>query len=142
MMKLSPHHPASFPPMWRGAILALLILTTIRGACVTTTNDPDQQTQSMRYYIGIGGNPQAKEQLLKVISSAKSEIVAVFNDLADTDVSTALIAKANAGLKVGVGGDQRKRNSAGFQALEAQRPGKFQTYFDATTQAKDRKSVV
>lgn len=116
-------------------VIALIPVLFVRSACVTTTNDPEQLTQSMRYYLGYGGNSQAKDQLLKVIQSAKTEIVAVFNDLADTDISSALIEKANAGLKVGVGGDKRNEGNAGFQALKAQRPGKFQTYFDATTAA-------
>lgn len=116
--------------------LALLVpVAFLRSACVTTTNEPEQRLQNMDYYLGIGGNPKAKEQLLKVIRSAKSEVVGVFNDLADTEISGALIEKANAGLKVAVAGDQRNESSAGFAQLKAQRPGKFQTYFDATTAA-------
>lgn len=118
-----------------------LSLSFLRGTCASTTNDPELSTQSVRYYIGIGGNAKAKEQLLKVIGSASREVVAVFSDLADTDVSAALIEKANAGLRVGVGGDQRSENSAGFQALRNQRPGKFQDYFAATASAAAEPNV-
>lgn len=108
----------------------------LRSACVTTTNDPDQLTQNMSYYIGLGSNPQAKAQLLKVISAAKTELVGVFNDISDTDVSAALIQKANAGLKVAIGGDQRNQNNAGFAALKALRSSnKFLDYFAATNAA-------
>lgn len=117
-------------------LAVLLPVFFVRSACVTTTNDPDQRTQNMKYYLGIGGNAQAKEQLLKVISGAKSEVVAVFNDLSDTDVSNALIAKANAGLKVGVGGDRRNKDNAGFKALSDLRSAnKFLDYFAATSAA-------
>lgn len=119
----------------KSALALLLPVLFVRGACVSTTNDPEQRTQNMNYYLGVGGNAKAKEQLLQVISSAQTEVVAVFSDLADTDVSAALIAKANAGLKVGVAGDLRNQGSAGFQQLIGQRPGKFQTYFAATTAA-------
>ncbi len=108
----------------------------MRSACVTTTNEPEARLQNMTYYIGLGGNPKAKEQLLKVINSAKLEIVGVFSDIGDTDISSALIAKANAGLKVAIGGDRRHENSAGFAALKNQRSGnKFLDYFSATTAA-------
>lgn len=115
-------------------LISTLPLIFVRSACVTTTNEPEQRLQNMNYYLGIGGNPKAKEQLLNVIKTAKSEVVAVFNDLADTEISGALIEKANAGLKVGVAGDQRNKGSAGFQQLLAQ-SGKFRTYFEATAAA-------
>ncbi|MBX3723858.1 MAG: hypothetical protein KF713_18575 [Turneriella sp.] len=119
----------------KASSVLILPIFMLRSACVSTTNDPEQRTQSMSYYLGIGGNSKAKEQLLAVINSAKTEIVGVFNDLADTEVSSALINQANAGLKVAIGGDKRNQASAGFQALIGQRPSKFQTYFAATTAA-------
>ncbi len=109
--------------------------------CDSATNKPELRTQNMSYYLGVGGNPEAKTELLKVIASAKKEVVAVFNDMTDTDVSSALIAQANAGLKVGVAGDKRNKNSAGFAALEALRPAQFQTYFDATASAAAEPNV-
>lgn len=117
------------------ATLAAL-LGFANAGCVTKTNEADQRLQNMNYYIGLGGNAKAKEQLLSVINSAKSEVVGVFNDLSDTDVSSALIAKADAGLKVAIGGDQRNQNSAGFAALKALRSSnKFLDYFTATSTA-------
>lgn len=116
-------------------LLVMLAMLLFRGTCVSTTNDPEQRTQNVSYYLGVGGNAKAKEHLLQIISSAKTEVVAVFSDLADTDVSAALLTKANSGLKVAVGGDRRHEGSAGFQQLIAQRPGKFQTYFAATSAA-------
>jgi hypothetical protein len=121
-----------FRGLW---LLPLFLFAFLRGACVTTTNEPDLRTQSFRYYLGIGGNAPAKEHLLRIINGAQTEVVAVFNDLADTDVSSALIARANAGLKVGVAGDRRNIASAGFAALIAQRPAMFQDYFAATAAA-------
>ncbi len=117
-------------------IAPLLVLAFMRGACVTTTNDPELRTQNFTYYLGIGGSPKAKAQLLNIISGAKQEVVGVFNDLSDTDVSAALIERANAGLKVAIGGDRRNENNAGFAALKAQRSAnKFLDYFAATTAA-------
>ncbi|HNA80527.1 MAG TPA: hypothetical protein PKY99_13785, partial [Turneriella sp.] len=108
----------------------------MRGTCATTTNDPELSTQSMNYYIGLGGNAKAKEKLLSIIGSAKTEVVGVFNDLADTDISSALIEKANAGLKVAVGGDRRNENNAGFAALKSLRSSnKFLDYATATSSA-------
>ena len=104
--------------MCKNLAVMFSLIFFVRGTCSTTTNDPDQRTQNMNYYLGIGGNAKAKEQLLSIINRGKSEIVGVFNDLADTEVSSALIAKANAGLKVGIGGDRRSENSAGFQQLK------------------------
>jgi hypothetical protein len=113
-----------------------VFLATVRGACVTTTNDPELRTQNFTYYLGIGGNPKAKQQLLNIISGAKQEVVGVFNDLSDTDVSNALIERANAGLKVAIGGDQRNENNPGFAALKALRSAnKFLDYFAATSAA-------
>lgn len=140
--KIATTHPLSTSALTsRVGILLLVFSATVRSACVTTTNDPDHRLQNMNYYLGIGGNPKAKEQLLNVIKAAKSEIVAVFNDLADTEISGALIEKANAGIKVGVAGDQRNQNSAGFQQLIGQRPGKFRTYFDASNAANAESNV-
>jgi hypothetical protein len=121
--------------MCKNLAVMFSLIFFVRGTCSTTTNDPDQRTQNMNYYLGIGGNAKAKEQLLSIINRGKSEIVGVFNDLADTEVSSALIAKANAGLKIGIGGDRRSENSAGFQQLKNLRPGKFQSYFAATNAA-------
>jgi len=113
-----------------------VFLATVRGACVTTTNDPELRTQNFTYYLGIGGNPKAKQQLLNIISGAKQEVVGVFNDLSDTDVSNALIERANAGLKVAIGGDQHNENNPGFAALKALRSAnKFLDYFAATSAA-------
>ena len=118
---------------WLPLLLAALFL---RGACVTTTNDPDLRLQGMNYYIGLSGNAKAKEQLLKVIAGARTEVVGVFNDLSDTDISSALIEKADAGLKVAVGGDRRNENNAGFAALKALRSSnKFLDYYAATAAA-------
>lgn len=118
-------------------VLSLLCAALcLHGTCVTTTNDPELRTQKFTYYLGIGGSPKAKEQLISIINAAKYEVTGVFNDLADTDVSAALIARANAGLKVAIGGDKRNENSAGFQALIAQRASnKFLDYFEATSRA-------
>ena len=112
---------------------AVLLLVA---ACVTKTNDPDQRTQNMAYYLGVGGNAKAKEHILKVIQGARGEVVAVFNDLSDTDVSSALIERANAGLKGGVAGDRRNEGSAGFVALKNLRSSNmFLDYFAATSAA-------
>lgn len=118
-------------------LVALMALVAfMRGTCATTTNDPDLSTQSMNYYIGLGGNAKAKEKLLSIIASAKTEVVGVFNDLADTDISGALIDRANAGLKVAVGGDRRNENNAGFAALKNLRSSnKFLDYATATSTA-------
>lgn len=114
----------------------LLALVFVRGACVTKTNDADLRLQNMNYYIGYGGNPKAKQKLLEVIAGARTEVVGIFNDLSDTDVSSALIARADAGLKVAIGGDQRNESNAGFAALAAKRAqNKFLTYKDATDRA-------
>jgi hypothetical protein len=119
--------------------IALPLLTALvfwRGTCSTTTNEESLRLQGMNYYIGLSGNAKAKEQLLRVINSAKTEIVGVFNDLSDTDISSALIEKANAGLKVGIGGDRRNRSNAGFAALENLRgSNKFLDYNAATIAA-------
>jgi len=116
---------------------ALLSLTFMKSACVTNTNDPDLRLQNMTYFIGYGGNPKAKERLLGIIAGAKQEVVGVFSDLADTDVSNALIERANAGIKVAVGGDQRSENNAGFAALKAMRSSnKFLDYYAATNAAE------
>ncbi len=115
---------------------ALLTGLLVKGACVTKTNEADQRLQNMSYYIGYGGNPKAKEKLLGIIAGAKQEVVGVFSDLADTEISSALIAKANDGLKVAIGGDQRAENNAGFAALKAMRAqNKFLTYASATSAA-------
>lgn len=121
----------------RFSVLCLLSsVLCLHGTCATVTNDPELRTQNFSYYLGIGGSPKAKEQLLRIIHSAKYEITGMFNDLADTDISAALIARANAGLKVAIGGDDRNKNSAGFQALIAQRAhNKFLDYFQAITVA-------
>ncbi|GAB4422172.1 MAG: hypothetical protein OHK0011_00770 [Turneriella sp.] len=122
-------------------VLAIKILFASGGilfvaGCLTRTNEAELRTQNVVYYLGYGGNPQAKAKLLQIIKEAQSEIVGVFNDLADTDVSAALIARANAGLKVAIGGDRRNENSAGFAALKALRPqNKFLDYFAATSAA-------
>ncbi|MBV6494443.1 MAG: hypothetical protein LDLANPLL_02476 [Turneriella sp.] len=126
--------------------LRLLLVLTIpiafmRSGCYSTTNDAAQRTQAVEYYIGIGGNPSAKAKLLNVIDSAQTEIVGMFNDLADTDIASALIQKANAGLKVAIGGDRRNEASAGFAQLAAKRPQMFQTYFDATAAAANEPNV-
>lgn len=117
-------------------LAVLVCVSFMRGTCATTTNDPELSTQSMNYYIGLGGNAKAKEKLLSIIGSAKTEVVGVFNDLADTDISSALIEKANAGLKVAVGGDRRNENNAGFAALKSLRSSnKFLDYATATSSA-------
>lgn len=115
---------------------ALVTGLFVKGACVTKTNEADQRLQNMSYYIGYGGNPKAKEKLLGIIAGAKQEIVGVFSDLADTEVSSALINRANDGLKVAIGGDQRAEGNAGFAALKAMRTqNKFLAYYAATTAA-------
>lgn len=124
--------------MSRLRIPTFFVISTLclRSVCITTTNAPELRTQNFSYYLGFGGSPKAKEQLLQIIQSAKFEIVGVFNDLSDTDVSAALIARANAGIKVALGGDERNQNNAGFAALKAQRSqNKFLDYFAATSAA-------
>lgn len=122
-------------------LFSFLLITLFVVRCDSVTNAPELKNQSMQYYLGIGGNPQAKTELLKIIRSAKKEVVGVFNDLADTEISSAFIERANAGLKVGVAGDKRNQNNAGFAALKALRPAKFQDYFDATASAAAEPNV-
>lgn len=122
--------------MKHSIFIAALLFMFMRSACVTTTNGDDVKTQNMNYYIGIGGNQKAREKLLTTIRGAKTEIVGVFNDLADTEVSSALIERANAGVKVAIGGDRRNKLSAGFAALTALNGNnQFLNYKDATAKA-------
>jgi hypothetical protein len=59
-------------------LLAFSLTAFMRGTCATTTNDPELSTQSMNYYIGLGGNAKAKEKLLSIIASAKNRSCGCF----------------------------------------------------------------
>jgi hypothetical protein len=135
-MKMLVNREYVFFPTRMG-VVAFVLLAFLRSVCVTTTNAPELRTQSFSYYIGIGGNPQAKQELLKVIQAARTELVGVFTDIADTEISAALSARADAGLKVALGGDRRYESSPGFAALKAERTTKnrFHDYFTATSLA-------
>ncbi|MCS6985607.1 MAG: hypothetical protein NZM25_10845 [Leptospiraceae bacterium] len=107
-----------------GAIGLLWAILANFGPCSTKTRDRELRLQRYRYSIGLpsGGNPWAKEQLLKIIASAQREILAAFADLHDAEVTEALINKAQRGLAVAIAGDQRNENkNPGFAQLKALR---------------------
>ncbi len=106
-------------------LVALLAIASLaNGPCSTVTRDDKLKNQRLRYGIGTpgGGNPWAKQQLLKVIDGAQREVLAVFQDLNDAEVTNALIRKAQKGLAVAVAGDQRNEDkNPGFANLKALR---------------------
>ncbi|MFZ5629922.1 MAG: hypothetical protein ACOY5B_12385 [Spirochaetota bacterium] len=105
---------------------AFIILATagFLTACIEKPRTDENRLQRFEYRIGFpnAGNAWAKERALEVIRGAKFEIVAVFNDLNDSDIAQALIDASNRKVRVGVGGDQRNENQTnGFQLLKNQR---------------------